>query len=594
MRLSGNDCAPPPPRPRRKLSCVFAFVLSVAAVRAQDNVLVFVADDLGIDGVGAYGVAPTPPPTPNLDALARSGVLFENAWASPLCTPSRALLQTGRHAFRTDVGGVIGVANPGLPLRLEETTLPELLDLRGSGYRHAMIGKWHLSDETTGGALGPNAAGWSHFAGILTSVNGDYFDWPRTVNGTTAQSTVYHTTQTVEDALAWIGSVSEPWVCVVAFQAPHHPYHAPPQALHSFNLEGLDPDRNRRPFHKAMVEAMDTEIGRMLRALGPQRDRTNVVFCSDNGTPKGIPEPPFSASQAKGTAYEGGLRVPCIVSGPAVVGAGRRVPALVGLVDVFATIADLCGVDGSVPFARSDSISMVPYLRDPAQAPLRPYLFAELFNGPAAGSGALLAIRDARYKLIRRTWGPPDELYDLENDPFEQTELLGSGPGTGAQQAYARLTAALAALRMVTPQPVITAYGQTGCLGSAGEPQIGLASGAPFPGSSYDIEVVGAAPEQPAFLTFGASDRAWAGLSLPFPLEPVGAGPQCFLQASVDVLLPAVTDGRGRAVVLVPLPPMRTLVAAPLFHTWLLIDPDAPNNPAGLVTTRGLRVEVGG
>ena len=99
----------------------------------KPNILLLVADDLGVDAVGAYGEGGSPPPTPNIDALAASGVLFRNAWAYASCTPTRACLHTGRHAFRTFVGAVIN----GGTMRLEEYTMPEVLDREGTGYAHA-------------------------------------------------------------------------------------------------------------------------------------------------------------------------------------------------------------------------------------------------------------------------------------------------------------------------------------------------------------------------------------------------------------------------------------------------------------------------
>jgi arylsulfatase A-like enzyme len=304
------------------------------------------ADDVGVDNIAVYAESATAPPTPNVDALAASGVLFRNAWATPHCSPTRASLLTGRYPSRHGVGIALCEGGsercPVLPLR--EVTLPEVLDAQATGYAHALVGKWHLSDERNGAELGPNLAGWSHYAGILGAHPTSYFLWPRTVNGVTTSSTAYATTQVVDDALAWIQTAPEPWVCYVWFPAAHAPYHAPPAHLHSQNLAGLDPATAPVPFYKAMVEAMDTEIGRLLGSLGPALlGRTEVLILGDNGTPQEVSEPPFAPSHAKKTPFEGGVNVPLVVAGPSVGAPGREEAALVHAVDVFATVLELCG-----------------------------------------------------------------------------------------------------------------------------------------------------------------------------------------------------------------------------------------------------------
>ena len=154
------------------------YCVTPALAQAQ-NVLVLIADDLGVDGVGAYAEGAAPPPTPNLDALASRGVLFRNAWSNPSCSPSRACLFTGRYSHRTLVGAIIGTGTRGL--RPSEVTLPEVLDLGESGYAHALIGKWHLGTQF-GGPRAPNQSGWSHFSGFLLGQT-NYFSWPRVVDG---------------------------------------------------------------------------------------------------------------------------------------------------------------------------------------------------------------------------------------------------------------------------------------------------------------------------------------------------------------------------------------------------------------------------
>ncbi len=127
------------------------------ADRIPWNVLILVADDLGVNLVGAYAKGADPAPTPNIDALAARGVLFRRAWSNPLCSPTRATIQTGRYSFRTGIGWLIPVLHKGPALDPSKMTLPDLLGSR-AGYATAAFGKWHLGNRSNGGMLSPIVA----------------------------------------------------------------------------------------------------------------------------------------------------------------------------------------------------------------------------------------------------------------------------------------------------------------------------------------------------------------------------------------------------------------------------------------------------
>jgi arylsulfatase B len=410
----------------------------------QPNILLIVADDMGVDMLALYGEGSDLPITPVIDGLAASGTFFRNAWSNPNCSPTRSTLLTGRYGFRTGVGNVIFGRGEALPL--SETILPEVLDLGSSGYEQAAIGKWHLGNNSVGGLGSPNLAGFSHFDGGLRGglepapVN--YFFWPNVVDGQVSTSTTYNTTAIVDSASAWIQQASEPWFCYLPFYAPHAPAHRPPAGLYYEDLEGLEPGARNRAFYKAMIEAMDTEMGRLFDEIGTDMDNTHVIFLGDNGTPAAMTLPPFFQDRAKGTVYEGGVNVPLIVSGPANGQPGSESFALVNTTDIFATVAELAGVDlGLVlPDATLDSISMLPYLADPNLPSLRSFLYAEVFNPVGAigrqATSFTRAISDGRYKLIVSGSKPGAgtgeteldrggaQFYDLQQDAFEQNNLL--------------------------------------------------------------------------------------------------------------------------------------------------------------------------
>ncbi len=223
----------------------------------------------------------------------------------------------------------------------------------------------------------------------------------------------------------------------LAYTAPHSPIHLPPAQLHSQKkLSGSSQDivSNPQPYYKAMIESLDSEIGRLLKSI-PAEDRKNLItiFIGDNGTERAHIAAPYTRRQGKGTLYEGGIRVPLIVAGSAVTRVGKREKALVCATDMFATVSELAGL--SLPRYK-DSYSFAPLLKK-AGKPARSYAFAE---GNARQRGYSNAITDGRYKIICTSTGAV-ELYDLQRDPFERAKLNTSQLSRDQQQAYDKLMA---------------------------------------------------------------------------------------------------------------------------------------------------------
>jgi arylsulfatase A-like enzyme len=409
------------------------------------NILLVIGDDIGLDASVCHQVAADPGRAPRIQSICARGVVFDNVWATPLCSPTRASILTGRHGFRTTVG------TAGDPLPLSERALPRALVEGNAQYAVAAVGKWHLSNATNGGPNHPNMVGFSHFAGSMGAQVPDYSSWSRVVNGVMAPETQYATTVTVNDAREWIAEQTRPWLMWLAFNAGHSPFHIPPADLHTYTmLPGPPlPPRPVEHYH-AMIEAMDTELGRLLDGLSPAvLARTWIIFLGDNGTPSQVTQPPVSSNRAKGSVYQGGVQVPLAIAGPGVVGAGRRVDALVHSVDLFKTILQLAKVDmtKALPAGSNtvDSVSLVPYLEHVDQTPLRPWVMSEVFGGGFPGESGK-TIRDKAFKLIRFDNGS-SELYDLRSDPYEGTNLMASGPLSEEAEAHrSSLTAALDAL----------------------------------------------------------------------------------------------------------------------------------------------------
>ena len=404
----------------------------------RPNIVLVLADDFGVDLVGAYGEGTDPPCTPTLDGLAQEGLLFRNAWTNPICTPSRAATLTGRHGFRTGVGSV----GQGSELPLAETIVPEALP----DYASSAVGKWHLARGSSEPQDHPNDSGFQHYAGGLGGGVGDYFSWTKVVDGQSSVSTTYATTDTADEAIAAVLVMPEPWFLYVSFNAPHAPFHVPPASVCALPSCGstwcanLPNNPSNRDRGKAMVEAMDAELGRVLEVVDALDPEAFVFFMGDNGTAGQLSEAPFANDHAKGTVYEGGVNVPLMVRGPGVV--QGECAGLVSSVDLFTTFTDLAGF----PAVTEDSRSLVPYFRNPGLS-LREFVYAERFS-PNGGAPPFAdhrrAVRGARYKLLRQT-GQPDELYDLLVDPFETVDLLPN-PTPDQQAAYVELVAELVRL----------------------------------------------------------------------------------------------------------------------------------------------------
>lgn len=227
----------------------------LSAQPSPRNILLVLADDIGTDALALFNPNTNSPgtsfaPTPNLDALARQGVMFRNCYGYPSCSPTRSCLLTGRYGFRTGIGAAID--DPHDPyLSPRDFTIAKALNANPQlGFRNAQIGKWHLSAD----ASDPNIiGGWSHFSGFLAGELTSYFDWEKTVNGvTTPHNTNYATSDNFTDAINWITAQgTNRWFLWFAPKAAHAPLHKPPDELHGYDL--LLPTHPRTTFRTSCI-----------------------------------------------------------------------------------------------------------------------------------------------------------------------------------------------------------------------------------------------------------------------------------------------------------------------------------------------------
>lgn len=394
---------------------------TAAAATGDQNVLVVLLDDVGVDQIDAYGVGTLTAPTPTLDCLCERGVRFDRAWAAPLCSPGRAALMTGRGAFATGIGDNIGPADQLDPA---EVTLGEVAKL--AGYHTGYVGKWHLDGwDSPNGVDGPELQGFDTFRGTLANLrspsnppapagsHGGYRGYWRLDQGQLGWERRYATTVDVDDALRFVREADGAWLLVVAVHGAHAPLDPPPAKLLTDRLPDRPTDGQA---YRAVLEATDAEIGRLLRGIDPDTlARTTVFLTSDNGTSTMGVVPPLDPGHAKGTAYQGGLSVPLVVAGPAVRLPGSSSAALVSVADLLPTVAELLEVEAP---ADLDGESLVPLLADP-----RGEVRSTLTMAWTPAGAEEVVVRDQRYKLA--SWADGSRsLFDLELDPGETRDLL--------------------------------------------------------------------------------------------------------------------------------------------------------------------------
>ena len=418
------------------MKTLLCLLLTSCAVFAQPaNILVIIADDLGADSFPLTGTGGTLPPMPNISALKNSGVLFRNAHSQPTCSPTRACMLTGRHAFRTGIGAQLtGATSP--QLQTSEFTLPEAFAANaGLGYSLAMFGKWHLNSGAGTNDTPRTVGGWPSFAGTISGALPDYSAWTKITNNVSAATTTYATTDVANDVISFIQSrpSGTPWFAWAAFNAPHSPLHVPPAALHSYGT----PTTNRG-MYEAMCQALDTEVGRVLATVN--LGTTHVIFVGDNGTPANVIQTPYNAAHSKETIYEGGTRVPLIIAGPSVVSPNRNSDVPVHVVDLYSTILELASIDVAATQPSTnpvDSRSLLPVLQNNTESSR--VVMSQMFSADLATSVSGRVITDAAgYTLLQFDDGH-EELFNVTTDVNQGTNLLGASVTNAAQIAYAAL-----------------------------------------------------------------------------------------------------------------------------------------------------------
>ena len=387
------------------------------------NVVFILADDLGYADTGVYGSKTIP--TPHIDALARGGARFTDAYVTAAsCSPSRAGLMSGRYqqrfGFEFNTSGAAITHRLGRGLDPAAVTLADVLQ-RG-GYSTGMSGKWHLG---TRDHFHPRSRGFDEFFGFLAGAH-SYFPSERKEpvyssiqrDRETVKEPAYLTDAITRETVRFIaGHKDEPFFAYVAFNAVHTPIEASKKYLDRFPGVG----NARQKAYNAMTSALDDAVGAILGALKKHKleNKTLVIFLNDNGGPI------YTRVQSNGRLrlgklflFEGGIRVPMIMSWPGKLEAGSVYRKPVSSLDVFPTVCAAAGIQ-LPPELKLDGADLLPYLTGKNESSPHEALFWS--NGPNR------AVRLGKWKLVKA--GEHSWLFDLEKDPGEKTNLAKEKPG---------------------------------------------------------------------------------------------------------------------------------------------------------------------
>ena len=398
------------------------------------NIVLVMTDDQGWGQTGYYGHPALK--TPNLDAMAANGLRFDRFYAgAPVCSPTRATVLTGRANDRC------GVRDHGYPLRRQEKTLAQALKRRGCATGH--FGKWHLDGFRGPGAPvlpddphGPGAFGFDTWVSATNYID---MDPVLSRQGEVEAFKGYSSDVIVDEALKFIAEArkaKKPFLAVVWDGSPHRPYIARPEDQKRFpNL-----DENSRK-HYAELAAFDRSVGTLrqgLRDLGVAGN-TLVWYCSDNGG-LGRIEPGSTGGLRglKGSVWEGGLRVPCIIEWPSLI--KPRITAYpAATMDIFPTVADILNLPKSDLLRPVDGISLVPLFSRDIAARTKPIAFKYGRKGALVDNDYKLLTADIRSEAY--------QLYDLKAAPHETKDIAVDRPEVLArmESAYATWLASVEA-----------------------------------------------------------------------------------------------------------------------------------------------------
>jgi len=434
--------------PLAALFCASAPCIAAPLAGSRPNIILIMTDDQGYGPVGAHGHPWIK--TPNLDTLHARSTRFTEFLVSPTCAPTRSALMTGRHPMRN---GITHTILERERMTLKATTIAEVL--RDAGYSTGIFGKWHLGDEepyqphtrgfTEAFIHGAGGIGQKYGCSCADAPGNKYFDPAIRHNGRFVKTKGYCTDIFFRHALGWIKeckNAGDPFFAYITTNAPHGPFIAPPKNTERFTKIGFG--KTQAGFY-GMIENIDENVGLLLGKLAEWKleENTLVIFLSDNGMTgngSGKPGKPV-ATDSDGTEYaffnagmkgmkgsvdRGGVRVPAFFAWNGKLAEGRDLPQVARHIDMFPTLAALAGA--KLPAGQVEGRSMLPLLENAKAAwPDRLLFFHKgrwpKGDDPDEHQWKGFSVRRGRYLMVGK-----EELYDLQKDPSQETDVASDHP----------------------------------------------------------------------------------------------------------------------------------------------------------------------
>jgi len=398
----------------------------------KPNIVLLLADDLGWTGLRSFGSDYYE--TPHLDSLASKGMSFTNAYAAcTVCSPTRASIMTGMYPAKLRLTDFIAGQNrpyaqmktPEWTKGLDKRHITVAEALKENGYKTIHVGKWHL-DFPEESNQGPTAHGFDVSHDKPQGTRG-YFISDSTVNSLGLQSnysTDYLTSKAIEEIQK---AKDDPFFLYFAYNVPHTPIQGREDLVNYFSEKVDTYAIHKNPTYAAMVKSLDTSVGRVIESLESEGvlEDTLIVFTSDNGglTQRYGKHDNFTENlplrRGKGSAYEGGVRVPAIASWPGFIPEGVKSDTPIMTIDYYPTFLEVSGASGVASHNEyMDGRSLVPVYTKPTQT-IRRNLFWHYPHYHAGGDGPYSAIRSGNWRLIEFHETGRVELYNLNKDISE-------------------------------------------------------------------------------------------------------------------------------------------------------------------------------
>lgn len=418
-----------------------SYAAGLSAAERKPNIVLILIDDMGWTDIGCMGSDLYQ--TPNIDKLASQGVKFTNAYAAcTVCSPTRAAILTGKYPARLHLTDwIAGHVKPKAKLKIPDWTqfLPSeevtiAAALKASGYVSASIGKWHLGDPKehlpTHHGFDLNIAGYNY--GQPPS----YFAPYKIATLTDGPKGEYLTDRLTDEACKFIETNGDkPFFLYLPEYCVHQPVQAKKEMIDAYKAKVKDGMTHTNAIYAAMIQSLDEGVGRIMSKLDELKlaDNTVVIFTSDNGGLIPVTRhPPLRAG--KGSAYEGGVRVPMIVKWPGVTPPGKVCDEPVISTDYYPTILEMTATAGDTKHnATLDGKSLAPLLRDPAAKLDRKALFWHYPHYHPGGATPYSAVRAGDWQLVEFFEDNHAELYNLKDDAGEKNDLAEKNPKKKAE-----------------------------------------------------------------------------------------------------------------------------------------------------------------